>query len=175
MHKKLIPYLVVPAVLLTVAGVGLAAQAATSDGSVRFGANPMASLVAAIAQKFNLSTADVQQVFNDQRTQMVAQHEQMATARINQAVTDGKLTQAQATLIIAKHAELKTFRASLEGKTEAEQMAAMKAQMESLKQWATDNGIPREYLGGHAFGKGKGHGHGGPRGFGPRGAPTPAN
>jgi hypothetical protein len=38
----------------------------------------------------------------------------------------------------------------------------MKTQMESLKQWASDNNIPQEYL--FFGGLGMGRGHGGPGG-----------
>ena len=75
-------------------------------------------------------------------------------------MTDGKITQAQADLITAKHAELKTFMESLKDKTAAERMEAMKTKMDELKQWAEDNDIPLQYL--HLGMKGP-HGKFGPR------------
>lgn len=110
------------AVAATTIGVTYAATNVTGED-----ANPMHTLVTAIATKFNLSETDVQQVFDEQHEQIMAQHEQAQADRLAQAVTDGELTQAQADLIIAKLAELKTNRPD-------------------LKQWASDNDIPLEYL-----------------------------
>ena len=108
--------------------------------------HPMANLVNAIAQKFNLNPTDVQKVFDDQKTQMHVSMEQKLADRISKAVADGKLTQDQANKITAKIAELEAFKTSLHGKTKQEIKAAMKTQMESLKQWVSDNNIPAGYL-----------------------------
>lgn len=144
----------------TSAGVIHAANTTTARG-------PMAEPVSAIAQKFNLNQADVQQVFDQQHQQMEAQHQQemiqRLTERLAQAVKDGKLTQEQSDKILAKHQELKALHESLKGKTPEEMKTAMKAQMESLQQWATDNNIPKEFM---FFGKmkmGPGPGHNGPQ------------
>lgn len=135
------------------AGVSKAANATAGAG------NPMSSLVNAIATKFNLSTTDVQAVFDEQRAQMEKEHEQAFADRLKQAVADGKITQDQADKITAKKAELESLRSSMEGKTEDEKRAAMKTQMDSLKNWATENNIPADFM---MFGMkmeaGKGHG-----------------
>ena len=148
MSRKYFLYIVAPAI--AVVAVGAIAMSSVSAASVAGNTNSVSNLVNALAQKFNLNPADVQQVFNDNQAQMKAQMQQKETDRINQAVTDGKLNQDQANKIIAKKAELETqqatFKASLEGKTKAEIQAAMKIQMDSLKQWATDNNIPMQYL-----------------------------
>lgn len=141
--------------------------------------NPMESLVNAIAQKFNLNVNDVQAVFDEQKTKMEAEKEQNFTDQINQAVTDGKLTQVQAELIIAKRAELEAQKPGMgaikkdeswanktRGEMQAEmkaRQAEMKAQQDALKQWATDNNIPQEYIRFLGMGFGPGfRGHGGP-------------
>lgn len=121
---------------LSAAGYG-AVHAATSSGT-----NPMSNLVSAIAQRFNLNPTDVQKVFDEQRSQIQAQHEQFFTDRVNQLVKDGKLTQDQANKILAKKAELEAFEKTLAGKTPQERRDAMQAEMNSLKQWAKDNNIP---------------------------------
>jgi uncharacterized membrane protein YhiD involved in acid resistance len=143
------------------AGVAYAASNSQID-------NPMNNLVSAIATKFNLNQADVQQVFDEQHAQMESQHQQEYKDRLAQAVTDGKLTQEQADKINAKAQELQTQRETnkndFQNKTETERRAFMKEQMDSLKQWATDNNVPMEYMN-PDFGRGH---HGGPgRGFGP--------
>lgn len=180
MKKKYLIYTVLPIMAFAIMGAVYANSSTTGFD------NPMSKLVTAIAQRFNLNVSDVQQVFDEQkaqmdaqreeqRTQMEAQREQIFTGRINQAVTDGKLTQDQAAKILAKKAELEAQKTSLEGKTKEERrtaMTTMKEQMDSLKQWATDNNIPQEYL--PFLGFGMGRGHGGPGGPGGPGFGRPA-
>ncbi len=152
----------VGAVGLTGVGVGLT-QAATP-------ANPrdnhMATLVQALAKKFNLNASDIQAVFDENRQAMEANRLQEAKARLDQAVKDGKLTQAQADQITSKQQELKTLMESLQGKTREEAEAARKTALENLKTWAATNNIPQEFL--HP-----GFGHGGPGGPGRGGMHDP--
>jgi hypothetical protein len=137
--------------ITTVAGVGLV----NAQGSTTQNGN---SLVDKIAQKFNLNKSDVQKVFDDDRAEHEAKHQQHTEERLTQAVKDGKLIQAQADAIKAKLQEMKTFRDSLKDKTPKERHEAMKTKMDELKQWATQNNIPQEYL---------------PHGHGMRGGPRP--
>lgn len=136
------------ALTLVVAG-GASVSAATETRT-----KPMDSLVTAIATRFNLNTADVQKVFEENRTTREQE-------RLNAAVTAGALTQAQANLIIAKRAELEASheakRATLSTLTEAERKSAMSAERASLQTWMTANNIPKEFMM-------MGGGHGGPRG-----------
>jgi hypothetical protein len=105
--------------------------------------NHMESFVNAIATKFNLKLADVQAVVDQTIATRKYQHE---ATRLAKAISDGKLTQAQADLIKAKYAEMKTFMDSLKNKTQAERKAAIKTQMDSLKQWAATNNIPLHFI-----------------------------
>lgn len=159
MRNKYLLYASLPIIALTIVGVAHAESNLVSEN------NPMSDLVNAIAQKFNLNATDVQQVFDEQRTQREAQRqERMAeidarrkqefTDRINQAVTDGKLTQEQANKILAKRDELKTQR-----NVNREEM---RTKMDSLRQWMVDNNIPQEYM---FMGFGMGRMRGGPCGF----------
>lgn len=154
---------------ITTAGVGVMHAAGTNSAN-----NPMSNLVNAIAQKFNLNTADVQQVFDQQKQQMQAQRQQAEKDRLAQAVTDGKLTQDQADKITAKQQELQAQRqadkTALQGKTPAERQAARKSEMDSLKQWAADNNIPLQYVQ-FGFGGPSGHRGHGLGGFGQGQAP----
>ncbi len=134
--------LAVTAALITSAGVGItyAAESNASD------TNPMSNLVTAIADKFNLNATDVQAVFDEQRSQMEAEREQVFADRIAEAVTAGDLTQAQADLIQDKRNSIESLRDSLADGTETDRRAAMKSAMDDLQQWAIDNNIPREYV-----------------------------
>lgn len=134
------------------------AQAAEVVTNVK--SNPMSSLVLAISQKFGLNQAEVQQVFDAERvksrTEMEAKATQALNDRLAKAVTDKKLTQAQADMIKAEVATLKTQFEALNGKTGQELKDGMKAIMDSAKKWAKDNNIPEQYLvpgfGGRGFG-----------------------
>ena len=138
--------------------LGVGAIAAATPAATR--TDRMNSIVNAIAQKFNLNPTDVQQVFDAEHQKMQAQRQADLKTRLDQAVKDGKITQAQEDLIVAKHQEMKTFMDSMKDKTPAERETAMKSQRDALKKWATDNNIPPQFL--MPFGD---HGRG--RGFGP--------
>lgn len=117
-------------------------------------ANHDQSIVALLASKFNLKQADVQAVFDQEHQTEEASRQAEAKTRLDAAVTAGKLTQAQENLITTKQTEVKTFMDSLEGETPSERKAAIAKEMASLKEWATDNSIPEQYVrmlgGGHA-------------------------
>ena len=110
---------------------------------------PMEALTTAIAQKFNLNATEVQvvvdEVMKTQREERQANREQGMKDRLTQAVADGKITQAQADLLIAKQTEMHAFMQSMQGKTDAERKDAMQAKMEEMKQWMTDNNIPEQF------------------------------
>ena len=170
---------------MAVAGAGIGAVYASSDSDGKN--NPMSSLVQAIADKFNLDKNEVQEVFDEQRqameTERQAKMREEFSSRLKNAVADGKLTQAQADLVTTKREELEKVReankpaaGTQNGQTDEERQARrekMQAEMEELKNWADENGIPQEYLmmmggmGGH-----RGHGMGG---FGNGPAPESAN
>ena len=143
MNRKYLLYAIVPVLALISLGTTVYAFG-PQGGTYRTG------LVAKIAQKFNLNQADVQAVFDEQKSQMQAQRQtqvqQKFTDSLSQAVANGRLTQTQADLITAKKAESESLKVSLQGKTKDEISAAMKAQSVSLKQWAINNNIPVNYL-----------------------------
>lgn len=132
------------------------AQSATTDGG------PMSPLVQKIADKFGLNKDEVQAVFDESRAEMETQRKAEYETRLTQLVTDGKITEAQKQLIIAKNAELEAGRKaamdSMKSATDAERKDAMDAMRTSLESWAEDNDIDLQYLM---------MGHGGPGGHGP--------
>ncbi len=152
-------------------GVGILHAAPTTTNNT----NPMSSLVTAIAQKFNLPTAEVQTVFDTQRAQHEAEKDARAKTHLDADVVAGKLTQAQEDALIAKQKEGKTFMETLKDKTPEERKTAMKTQMEETAQWMKDNNIPSQYTRALHDGPREHRGPGGPgdhEGFdeqGPRG------
>lgn len=125
--------------------VPLAAHAQTATTSTT-----STSIVDKIASKFNLSKADVQKVFDEDRATHEAEREQQAATKLAELVKAGTLTQAQADKITAKRAELKADmeknKDSFTSMTEAERKTAMDAKKTALDQWAKDNGIDVKYL-----------------------------
>lgn len=148
---------------LAISGLALGAAAIIGGHSVlaaEQGTYP--PIVQRIADHFNLNTTDVQQVFDEQRN-----------ANLNQAVTDGKITQAQRDLIQAKHDEMVAQMEKLKDLTPTERRDQMRTLHEDMRAWAEQTGIDLpaiigghmglggERIGGmHRMGGGHGFGHG---------------
>lgn len=105
------------------------------------------NLIQALADKFGVSTSDVQAVFDEQRQTEQEARSAEAADRLAQAVSSGELTQAQADALTAHQEEMRTFRDTLKDMTREERDAAIKAQRESNKTWASDNDIPASFFG----------------------------
>ena len=103
------------------------------------GTSKDSSLVQKLSDKFHLNKADVQKVFDDEHTSREADRQKQLDERLTQAVKDGKLTADQKTKLEAK---LKELQAAC--KDAKHDRATMKAERDSLKKWATDNGINLE-------------------------------
>lgn len=150
LKKPLIAAALMSTLGIGVVGVGSAFAASSPDKAELGPKAEMTAIVNAIAAKFNLNAADVQQVVTDEHKQFVTERhdaiEQKFTDKITQAVKDGKLTQTQADMLTAKKAEVKTFIQSLEGKPAAERQAAIKIEAAALKAWANDNHLPMDVL-----------------------------
>jgi len=146
MNKKYFLYVIMPVMVMVAVGGAVYADS-TTNGKI----NSMSNLVLVIATKFNLNVSDVQAVFDEQNNIMKANRqqnqaemaskmkEQLAT-ELSKVVADGKLTQVQADLITAKKEELQVQRTTQKTREE------IQTQQDALKQWASDNNIPEEYL-----------------------------
>lgn len=149
--------------VMTLSG-GLLAQHAFAST-----ANQPQSLASEIAAKFGLKQADVQAVVDQHKQEDQTYHQQMMTDRINQAVTDGKLTSAQRDLILAKIPQVQSQLTTIRAMTDpTARKAAMQQLFTDTKAWATANNIDLSWvgpLGGHG-----GRGHGGPDGVTPSSA-----
>lgn len=104
------------------------------------------SLVDKIATKFNLNKDDVQKVFDQDREEHRQEMQQKLEDRLSKAVSDGKITEQQKTLILNKVQEMQSNKESLKDKTPEERRSLMKAKHDELTQWAKDNNIPLQYL-----------------------------
>lgn len=162
MKKPQLKHVLIGTLAIGLLAVG-GARAFAATAAVKSDHQPFTNLAQVIAEKFNLNQSDVQSVIDDEmqkeRAQMEAQHEALFKQRLSQAVTDGKLTQAQADLITQKAASEKTFFESLKDMSDADRKAAMDAHMSELKAWSSANNIPQDFA---FFGGFGGHGHHGP-------------
>jgi hypothetical protein len=142
--KKL---LLMAGIVSSIGTAGLAGHHLVVAESSTSGSN---TLVTKIAQKFNLNTTDVQEVFDEDRTDRQAERQTEIEKNLAQAVSDGKLTAEQKDKIIAKQKELQSGHEaefeSMKNKTEAERKAAMEAKRTELEKWAGENNIPTQYL-----------------------------
>lgn len=123
----------------------------------------MKNIVTAISQKFSLNEAEVQSVVNleieKREGEMEKKMEEVVKQKLSEAVTNGKITQTQADLILAKQKEVKSKLEALKDKSEEERVAGIKTIMDELKSWSEQNNIPSD-LRIFGFGKGPRH-HGG--------------
>jgi hypothetical protein len=127
--------------------------------------NPQNTLVQKIAQRFGLNEAEVEAVFDEDRSERQAEMQARFADRLIQAVSDGEITEAQKQLILDKHEEMQTERETereqFRNMTAEERRSQMQVHRQELETWAETNGIDMENLFG--FGGPKGGGmHRGP-------------
>jgi hypothetical protein len=135
--------------LASVLGVGLASAQSNNNGD--------GGLVDKIAKRFNLKSSDVQKVFDEDRASHQAERLAQIKTDLDQAVKDGKITQKQEDVIIAKHKEMQSYIESLKDKTPQERRTLMDAKRDELKKWASENNVAEQYV---IFGGREGHGMG---------------
>ena len=144
MNKKAI---ILTTSLLTVAAFFMLAQPTQafwpfgSGNKTKQSANGFPSIIQKLIDKFNLNPEEVTQVLDETRQE----HQQQAQAnfeeKLNEAVGNGKITEDQKNIILAKHEELKNGRDSLEDLSPEERRQKAQTQQEELKAWAEQNGI----------------------------------
>lgn len=124
-------------------GLGVPAVMATTASAQ---SNNNSSIVDKLSSKFNLNKNDVQKVFDEERASHMADREKAFTDRLATLVKDGKITQAQADKITAKHSEMKANMEAMKDKTREERHKAMEQKRADLQKWAKDNGIDEKYV-----------------------------
>ncbi|MCA9382392.1 hypothetical protein KC660_03230 [Candidatus Dojkabacteria bacterium] len=144
MNKKKTFQIAGVAVLGTIATLSLAlggglltskTLAATTSGTYP-------TIIENLATKFNLNKDEVQQVFEDTKTQI-------QTDRLDNLVSDGTITEEQKQLVLDKQEEIKTKVDEINNKelTATERREAMDNLRDEIQQWEDDNNIPEHVLG----------------------------
>jgi len=134
--KKAILISAITVGVLSLIGV-LAVNRARADESFDY-----PPIIQKLVERFNLNTEEVQQVFDEVREERQEQGRARFEERLNQAVSDGRITEAQKEAILAKHAEMQANQAN---------------HRQEMQAWAEENGIdwPLFLGGGHRGGFGK--------------------
>ncbi len=113
-------------------------------------ADPRTSLIQAMVSRFHLSQTDVERVFAEQETVMQAarqaQHNAQLDTRLTNAVSQGSLTDAQKSAIIAKAKEAQAKHAEARKLSREECKKIMDAYRMELEAWLTSQGLDRSYL-----------------------------
>lgn len=139
---------------------------AQSSDTANAGMDPMSSLVGKIASKFNLNKAEVQAVFDEQKTTMEAERETERAEKLQALVDAGTITAAQKKAIEAKmtamRAERESDKDSFKDLTDEQRKTKMEENKSDLETWAKEQGIDLTKLDGILMGGG--HGRGGPGG-----------
>ncbi|MCL6472746.1 MAG: hypothetical protein K6T91_08055 [Firmicutes bacterium] len=125
-------------------------------------------IVEKLAKAFNLDPAKVNKVFQDDRDERRAQARARFEARLDQAVKDKKITQAQKDAILKKIDEVNAKLQSIKGLSPADRRTEMEKLREDLKAWAKQNGLDKTqfipglkgFIGPWRFKHGRGFMHG---------------
>lgn len=157
--KSLKKSLIVASVVGAVGTGALATGAmASAESGTSTGTDPMSSLVDKISATFNLDKAKVQQVFDQQRSEMDTKREQEIADKLATLVRDGTITADQKTAIEAKLAEMKKEREAnkddFKNMTDDERKAAMEKRKTELEDWAKSQGLDLSKLTGIFGGRG---------------------
>lgn len=139
--------------LAVVSVVGLGAVSAEGNGGSQ-------NLADKIATKFNLKSADVQKVIDEDRTAHEAERKAEVKTKLDQAVKDGKITADQETKLIAKLDEMQAARekarTSDSTMSRADRKAAMDKERTDFEAWLKANNFPTDIV--PMLGKGMGPG-----------------
>lgn len=158
------------AVLLTTVLVSgmMVFKSSTAEAQEATGMRDRANMVNAFSQKLGIDPDKAEEAMEQVRAEHQAQMQEALTEDLEEAVSSGKLTEAQKQLILEKHEELKSTREqrqlSRAQLTREERLAQREQERSELLDWAEANQIDPEFisfgpkLDGSGMGKGMGIG-----------------
>jgi len=123
------------------------------------GGSGYSSLIQKLVDRFGLKTEEVQQVFDQERTERQEQMRLRFEERLDQMVKDGKITEEQGQAILDQKAEMQADCQNFQGLTPEERRTNMETHRRKMQAWAEENGIDPTLLPG-LLGKGLGGGFG---------------
>lgn len=149
--KKRILLMVPVAILLATFAIGAGSVFAKDQSTITF-----PPIIQKIIDKFNLNSDEVRKLIDEERQNQMAKRTTNFEERLTRAIADGKITEAQKTLILAKKVEMEQKMKDLQGLTKEERKTKSKEYMQELKTWANSNGIKLNFIGGIGWNFNKG-------------------
>lgn len=132
MNKKLlIPAVAIVGVIAVTGAYGVSKTMANKNDS------GYPAIIDKLAERFNLNEDEVNGFFQEQRKEKREEMQKRYEERLNQAVSEGKITEEQKKIILAKKEELKSQR--------QENRENRERHREELKKWMEENGINLDY------------------------------
>lgn len=134
MNKKIKALIIV---LTMVAGLGLwGVETVKANEEVNY-----PPVIQKLVEKFNLDENEVKSVFDQDREEHRTQRQTRFSEKLDQAVSDGKITAEQKDLIVKKHEEIQTENESLRDLSPEERRERMQEKRTAWESWAQENGI----------------------------------
>jgi hypothetical protein len=99
-----------------------------------------------LVERFGLNEEEVKAVFDEERTEHQEQGQAHFEERLNQAVSDGKMTPEQKEAILAKKKEMRNNDEEFKNLSAEERQEKMKVHQEEMKKWAEEQGIDLSLL-----------------------------
>lgn len=148
--KLLIPALFI-GILALVATIGTQAISA-------YNADSHNTMVQKIAERFNLKSEEVEEVFEEFREEKHQKKLAYLEGKLDEAIADGTITAEQKQIILAKKAEMFGKMEELKDLSPEERKEAMQELKLEMQTWAQENGINLHelFMQGSSF---KGHHH----------------
>lgn len=133
--------IIIPAIGFTMAGSLYGAT------KVRAATNPnRKSLVQELSTTFKLDPTKVQAVITEHKSEVAQPREASYEQRLDQAVTDGKLTASQKSAVLAEHDQLQSQLRSDLASDPTKHSQAMGQLRQAASAWAKQNGIDVSWL-----------------------------
>ena len=156
MNKKILMP-VIAFTIISMSSFGANAAYAQSNES-----GTLPTLIERIIEKFGLKKDDVQKVVDEFRTEKQAEMKKLQEERLNEAVTNGTITEEQKQLILKKHEEIQAEREknkeTWQNMTQEERQAEHEKRQAEMKAWADENDIDLNQFFGFKHGIGFRHG-----------------
>ncbi|MCA9364795.1 MAG: hypothetical protein KC736_02795 [Candidatus Moranbacteria bacterium] len=145
-NKYIAPSLLLSAIsLIGLGGAFSVASADTDDSTPRW---------ERFAERFGLNKDEVRTYVEEERANYFEEKKQLMNDRLSVYVAEGRITEEQKNMIIAKQDEMRAEHSSWIDLSPQERRDKQKEHREEFSQWAQDNGIdiPLGLGGGHGFG-----------------------
>lgn len=132
--KTIVTLVIILGVLSLVSVLGINSVQANGEGNYP-------PIVQRLVERFNLDQGEVEQVFDEAREQRRAEMQNRFQERLDQAVTDGQITEEQKQAISAKKAEMQANREEMKDLSFEEIKELRETHRQEMEAWAEENGI----------------------------------